>query len=286
MNTHNLYYSFCCQGQILDLSQPVVMGILNATPDSFYAGSRTTSVDAALKQAEQMLQEGAAILDIGGASSRPGAEEVPADEELRRVMPILEAVRYRFPEAIVSVDTWRAIVAREALDAGAGMVNDISAGRWDDELLPTVAKYRCPYVLMHTQGTPKTMQLQPTYTDVVKDIVDFFIQKVRQLRAWGISDIALDPGFGFGKTVEHNYTLLRHLQVFESVLQLPVLVGVSRKSMVCRVLGVAPEAALNGTTALHVLALLQGARLLRVHDVREAVEAIRIVEAFRSVGKS
>ncbi len=275
------YYSFRIGGRLLDLSEPVVMGIVNATPDSFYAGSRARSVDAALQRAEQMLKEGAAILDIGGASSRPGAEEVPADEELSRVMPIVEALHRHFPEAFLSIDTWRAAVAKEALDAGAAIVNDISAGRWDENLWPTVAQYGCPYILMHLQGTPKTMQLSPVYADVVQDLLDFFIEKVGQLRALGISDIAIDPGFGFGKTLDHNYTLLRHLSEFEAVLQLPLLVGVSRKSMVCRLLGVAPEDALNGTTALHVLALLQGARILRTHDVWAAVEAIRVVAAFR-----
>ncbi|MCS6928969.1 MAG: dihydropteroate synthase [Saprospiraceae bacterium] len=273
-------YSFCCGNRLLDLSRPVVMGVLNTTPDSFYAGSRVLSVDAALRSAEQMLAEGAAILDIGGASTRPGAEEVPEEEELRRVLPVLEAVRKYFPEAILSIDTWRARVAQEALDVGASLVNDVSAGRWDAGLLEVVARYRCPYILMHARGTPKTMQQAPFYSDVVREVLDFFIQQLKELRRLGICDIAVDPGFGFGKTLEHNYTLLQHLATIEAVLDLPLLVGVSRKSMVCRLLGVRPEAALNGTTALHVLALLQGVRILRVHDVREAIEAINIVEAY------
>ncbi len=276
-------YSFCCRGRLVDLSRPVVMGILNVTPDSFYFGSRVSSAADALKQAEQMLSEGATFLDIGGASSRPGAAEVPEDEELRRVMPVVEELQKHFPEALLSIDTWRGKVAREALDAGVAMVNDISAGRWDEELLPVVARYGCPYILMHTQGRPKDMQLAPTYSDVVREVLDFFIGRLGDLRAIGIRDVAVDPGFGFGKTLEHNYTLLRHLPTLEGVLQLPLLVGVSRKSMVCRVLNVGAERALNGTTALHVLALLQGARILRVHDVQEAVEAIRIVQAFRGV---
>ncbi len=262
------------------------MGILNTTPDSFYSGSRVRSVDAALQQAEQMLNEGAAILDIGGASTRPGAEEVLAEEELQRVLPVVEAVRRHFPEAIVSIDTWRATVAREALEAGASMVNDVSAGRWDEALLPVVAQYRCPYILMHAQGKPQTMQVAPLYSEVVQEVLDFFIQKIAHLQTLGIYDIAIDPGFGFGKTLEHNYALLQHLATFEAVLQRPILVGVSRKSMVCRLLGVKPEAALNGTTALHVLALLQGARVLRVHDVREAIEAIRIIEAYQASGST
>ncbi len=284
MNTHNCAYSFRCGARLLDLSRPQIMGILNVTPDSFYGGSRVRSVDAALQQAERMLSEGAAILDIGGASTRPGAEEVPQAEELRRVLPVVEAVCQHFPEAIVSVDTWRAEVAREALAAGASMVNDVSAGRWDEGLLPVVAQYRCPYVLMHAQGTPQTMQLAPAYSEVVQDVLDFFIQRLEILQAMGIHDVAIDPGFGFGKTLEHNYALLRRLAVFEAVLQRPLLVGVSRKSMVCRLLGTKPEAALNGTTALHVLALMQGARLLRVHDVREAAEAVRIVAAYQAPG--
>ncbi len=282
MDAQTSAYSFRCRDRLLDLSRPVTMGILNATPDSFYAGSRVRSVDAALQQAEQMLNEGAAILDIGGASTRPGAEEVPVEEELQRVLPVVEAVRRYFPEAVISVDTWRAVVAREALEAGASMVNDVSAGRWDEALLPVVAQYRCPYILMHAQGRPQTMQVAPLYSEVVHEVLDFFIQKIEHLRTLGIYDIAIDPGFGFGKTLEHNYALLRHLTAFEAVLQLPILVGVSRKSMVCRLLGIKPEAALNGTTALHVLALLQGARILRVHDVREAIEAIRIVEAYQA----
>jgi dihydropteroate synthase len=281
MDTRNFAYSFRCRERLLDLSHPVAMGILNATPDSFYAGSRVRSVDAALQQAEQMLREGAAILDIGGASTRPSAEEIPVEEELRRVLPVIEALQRHFPEAILSVDTWRATVAREALESGASIVNDVSAGRWDEALLPVVAQYRCPYILMHAQGTPQTMQVAPLYSEVVREVLDFFIQKIEYLRTLGIYDIAIDPGFGFGKTLEHNYALLRHVAAFEPILQLPIVVGVSRKSMVCRLLGIKPEAALNGTTALHVLALLQGARILRVHDVREAVEAIRIVAAYQ-----
>ncbi len=267
----------------MDLSRPVVMGILNITPDSFYSGSRVASTAGALKQANRLLREGATFLDIGGASSRPGAAEVPEDEELRRVMPVVEELQKHFPEALLSIDTWRGKVAREALDAGVAIVNDISAGRWDEELLPVVARYGCPYILMHTQGRPENMQLAPTYSDVVREVLDFFIGRLGDLRAMGIRDVAVDPGFGFGKTLEHNYNLLRHLPTLEGVLQLPLLVGVSRKSMVCRVLNVGAEQALNGTTALHVLALLQGARILRVHDVREAVEAIRIVEAFHGL---
>ncbi|MCS7037770.1 MAG: dihydropteroate synthase [Saprospiraceae bacterium] len=284
MDKPTFRYSFRCRDRLLDLSRPVVMGILNVTPDSFYASSRVRTTDAVLRQAEHMLNEGAAILDIGGASTRPGAEEVPTEEELRRVLPAIEAVHRHFPEAILSVDTWRAEVAQKALEAGVSILNDVSAGRWDEALLSVAAQHRCPYILMHAQGTPQTMQVAPMYSEVAQEVLDFFIQKLQKLRALGIYDIAIDPGFGFGKTLEHNYALLRQLPAFEAVLQLPILVGVSRKSMVCRLLGVKPEAALNGTTALHVLALLQGARILRVHDVREAMEAIRIVEAYQAPG--
>lgn len=276
-------YALNCRGRLLDLSSPVVMGILNVTPDSFFSGSRVGDADALLRQAETMLSEGAAILDIGGASSRPGAATVPEDEEMRRVLPAIERVLKNFPDAILSVDTWRASVAQQAVDAGAAIVNDISAGRFDARLYEAVADLGCPYILMHLQGTPDTMQRDPQYTDVVQEVLDFFIAEVGKLRALGVRDIVLDPGFGFGKTVAHNYALLRNLHVFGSVLGLPLLAGISRKSMICKVLGVPPEQALNGTTALHVVALQQGARILRVHDVREAVEVIRLYEQLGNV---
>lgn len=267
-----------CRGQLLDLSRPVVMGILNLTPDSFFDGGKYLGETAVLHQADKMLREGAAILDLGGASSRPGAAEVQVQEELQRVIPAIETILKNFPNTILSVDTWRAGVAREALNAGASIVNDISAGKLDGHLLQTVADFGVPYVLMHMQGTPDTMQQQPHYEDVVTEVLDFFIQKIAQLRGLGLKDIVLDPGFGFGKTVEHNFSLLKNLHVFQNVLDLPVLAGVSRKSMICKPLGIKPAEALNGTTALHVVALQQGARILRVHDVREAVEVIQLWE--------
>ena len=270
-----------CRGQLLDLSRPVVMGILNLTPDSFFDGGKHLGEQAVLHQAEKMLLEGAAILDLGGASSRPGAAEVQEQEELQRVIPAIETILKNFPNTILSVDTWRAGVAREALNAGASIVNDISAGKLDEHLLQTVADFGVPYVLMHMQGTPGTMQQQPHYDDVVTEVLDFFIQKIAQLRGLGLKDIVLDPGFGFGKTVEHNFSLLKNLHVFQNVLDLPVLAGVSRKSMICKPLGIKPAEALNGTTALHVVALQQGARILRVHDVREAVEVIQLWELTR-----
>jgi len=269
-------FSINCKGHLVDMSAPIVMGILNVTPDSFYDGGRLPTSGAVLSQAEKMLKEGAAMLDIGGASSRPGAAEVPETEELHRVLPAIELVLKNFPDTILSVDTWRASVAKAALDAGAGLVNDISAGRWDPAMYPTVAQTGCPYILMHTQGTPATMQTKPQYEDVVQEVLDFFVQEVGKLRVLGVHDIVLDPGFGFGKTVAHNYALLRNLHVFSTATGLPVLAGLSRKSMICKVLGVKPEHALNGTTALHMVALQQGARILRVHDVREATEVIRL----------
>ncbi|MDO8969098.1 MAG: dihydropteroate synthase, partial [Saprospiraceae bacterium] len=214
-----------CRGQLLDLSRPVVMGILNLTPDSFFDGGKHLGETAVLHQAEKMLREGAAILDLGGASSRPGAAEVQEQEELQRVIPAIETILKNFPNTILSVDTWRAGVAREALNAGASILNDISAGKLDDDLLQTVADFGVPYVLMHMQGTPGTMQQQPHYEDVVTEVLDFFIQKIVELRGLGLKDIILDPGFGFGKTVEHNFSLLKNMHVFQNVLDLPVLAG-------------------------------------------------------------
>ena len=257
------------------------MAIINTTPDSFFDGGRYHSTENALKRAEQALNDGADILDIGGASSRPGAQEVSADEELRRVIPAVDAVRRQFPEAVISVDTWRSQVAREAIQAGAQILNDISAGSMDDKLLATAAEMKVAYILMHMQGTPATMQQNPQYDDVVTEVLDYFIRKVEYLNSLGIYDIILDPGFGFGKTVEHNFTLLKNIHIFGRVLQLPVLAGLSRKSMICRTLGVKPEQALNGTTALNMVALQQGASFLRVHDVREAVEVRKLNNLLR-----
>ena len=258
---------------------PLVMGILNATPDSFHAASRV-DVDAALRQAEGLLESGAGLLDIGGASSRPGADEVPADEERRRVLPVVEAVHARFPEAWLSVDTWRALVAKAAVEAGAGLVNDIGAGLLDPDMLPTVAGLGVPYVAMHMQGTPATMQRDPVYGDVVAEVVHFLSGRLQAAHDAGIADVLVDPGFGFGKTTAHNFALLRALPRLK-LLGAPVLVGLSRKRLINEVLGTSPAEALNGTTVLNTLALAGGADILRVHDVREAVEAVKLVEAFR-----
>ncbi len=265
-----------CKGKLLPLSDPTVMGILNLSPDSFYDGGKYSDETAMLQQAEKMLAEGASILDVGGASSRPGAATVAADEELKRVLPAIETLSKHFPEAVLSIDTWRAEVAQAAVGAGASIVNDISGGVMDAQMFDTVAKLQVPYILMHMQGDPGTMQQNPQYEDVVLEVLDYFIKKVEMLRSMGIYDIILDPGFGFGKTVEHNYALLRNLHAFKTVLGLPILAGISRKSMICKPLGVNPKDALNGTTALHVVALQQGANILRVHDVKEATEVVKL----------
>jgi dihydropteroate synthase len=271
-----------CNRQLLALETPIVMGILNVTPDSFYDGGQLKNVDAVLHQAEQMLVEGASILDIGGMSSRPGAKVITVEEELRRVIEPIAAIHQRFPEAILSIDTVQARVAQAAVEAGASVVNDISAGRLDTQMYPTVADLQVPYVLMHMQGRPETMQQSPSYNDPIEEVLDFFIQEVEKLKALGVKDIVLDAGFGFGKRLEDNYLLLKKMHVFQ-ILDCPVLAGLSRKSMIYKHLDLTPDTALNGTTALHMVALQQGARILRVHDVAEAVQCVRLWELLEKV---
>ena len=271
-----------CRGRLLDLSTPAIMGILNLTPDSFYDGGKFQSIASALKQVEKMLDEGASIIDLGGMSSRPGAVVIGEEEELQRVLPVIEKIIETFPEAMLSIDTVRAKVAREAVARGAAIINDISAGSLDPDLWQTVVDLQVPYILMHMQGRPETMQNQPVYESVTVEVLDFLIAKVGALREMGAKDIIIDPGFGFGKSVEHNYELLQKMHVFQ-MLECPVLAGVSRKSMICKVLKVSPLKALNGTTALHMIALQQGARILRVHDVREAKEVIRLWQQLEKV---
>jgi len=251
----------------------------DTTPDSFHAQSRTASIDDALRLTERMLNDGAGLLDIGGASSRPGAADVDEAEELQRVVPVIAALHARFPEALISVDTWRARVAREAVEAGASLVNDIGAGGLDPEMLSTVAKLGVPYVAMHMQGTPATMQDAPTYTDVAAEVTHFLSARLHAAHAAGIADVVLDPGLGFGKTTAHNFTLLHELPRVKAI-GAPVLVGLSRKRMINETLHIKAADALNGTTVLHTIALLRGADILRVHDVREAVEAVRLVRAY------
>jgi len=264
-------------GKLIDLSCPKVMGIINITPDSFFADSRKQDVGAVLQQAGKMLTDGATFLDLGAYSSRPGAADVSAQEETDRLIPAVEAIMAEYPEAILSIDTFRAKVAEAAIQAGAHIINDISGGNLDAAMFATVAKLQVPYVLMHMKGTPQNMVQQAEYTDVFAEVFDYFVNKYHQLKELGVKDIILDPGFGFAKKAEHSYTLMKHLQEF-NVLQLPLLVGVSRKRMIYNELGVTADDALNGTTALNVIALTKGANILRVHDVKEAVEAVKIWE--------
>lgn len=253
------------------------MGILNATPDSFYNKGRESSVDELLGNAERMLQEGALILDVGGASTRPKSEIIDVDEELRRVLPVITAIHQRFPEVWLSVDTYHARTAEEAVNAGVSLVNDVSSGRFDKRMLETVAALGVPYIAMHLQGTPQTMQDNPQYEDVVYEVHNALREVCDACKTAGIKDVIADPGFGFGKTVEHNFSLLKNLHTFR-MLGRPVLAGLSRKSMICKALRLSPDHALNGTTALHMIALQQGANILRVHDVKEALEVVKLFE--------
>lgn len=269
------------KGRLLDLATPQVMGILNVTPDSIYSGSRMQTQEEIAVRARQIIDEGASIIDIGAYSSRPNAEHITAGEEMNRLRTGLEIVNRNHPDAIVSVDTFRADVAEQCVkDYGVAIVNDIAAGEMDDRMFETVARLGVPYIMMHMQGTPQNMQKEPHYDNLIKEVFIYFARKVQQLRDLGMKDIILDPGFGFGKTLEHNYELMARLEEF-SIFELPLLVGVSRKSMIYKLLGGTPQDALNGTTVLDTVALMKGANILRVHDVREAVEAVRIVEKLR-----
>ena len=266
-------------GQLLDLATPKVMGILNLTPDSFYAGSRTQTDQQVAERVTQLLAEGADILDVGAYSSRPGADDLPVEEEMRRLREGLTVLRREVPNAIVSVDTFRADVARMSIEEfGVAMVNDISGGELDSQMYTTIALARVPYIIMHMQGTPQNMQQAPHYENVLKEVMLHLAEKVEKLHEMKVNDIILDPGFGFGKTLTHNFELLAHLNEFD-IFQLPILVGISRKSMVYKTLGITPQEALNGTTALHTIALSKGANILRVHDVKEAVETIKLWQA-------
>lgn len=263
------------QGRLLDLSQPVVMGILNVTPDSFYDGNLYGRKDQIQEQAGKMLQEGAAIIDIGGYSSRSGALHIAEEEEISRVMPAIEAVLERYPDAILSVDTFRSGVARAAVQAGVSMVNDISAGTLDERMAETVASLKVPYLAMHMRGTPQSMQQESHYDDLIGEIIAYFHERLARFQSLGIRDIAIDPGFGFAKTIHQNYELLKNLQELQ-LLGRPVVAGLSRKSMIWKTLGVTAAQALNGTTALHMVALGKGANILRVHDVLQACDCIRL----------
>lgn len=277
-------YTLNCKGKLLVIDQPLVMGIINVTPDSFYEASRQHERGAIIQQAAKMIEDGASILDIGGQSTRPGSEQIGAEEELKRVLPAIEAIHSRYPDIILSIDTYYARVAREAVAAGASIVNDISAGSMDPEMIPTVAELKTAYVLMHMQGRPSNMQDAPHYENVTRQVLDFLITKTRELKKAGIRDVIIDPGFGFGKTIEHNFELLRNLSLFR-MLHCPILLGISRKSTIYKTLGVTSSEALNGTTVLNTAGLLAGASLLRVHDVKEAVEAVKLVSALQAAGK-
>jgi len=268
-------------GKLLDLSTPQVMGILNVTPDSFFSGSRVLQIEDAYKKADKMLSEGASMLDIGGHSTRPGADAVSEEEELTRVLPVVEMLRKRFPEAIISIDTFRASVARNSIEAGAHIINDIAGGNLDPLMFETVAELNVPYILMHSRGTPQTMKELNQYDDLVTDVLRELQAKIYQLRQLGVKDIVADMGFGFAKNADQNYVLLRELRAFEA-LEVPLLVGVSRKSMIWRKLDITPDQSLNGTTALNTVAILNGANILRVHDVKEAIEVVKLVRLLLS----
>lgn len=271
-------------GRLMDLSTPRVMGILNVTPDSFYAGSRMQTEEAIAQRVRQIVDEGADMIDIGAYSSRPNADHVSQEEEMERLRMGLAVLRRVAPEAVVSVDTFRADVARMCVEEyGVAIINDIAAGEMDGKMFETVADLRVPYIMMHMQGTPQNMQQRPHYDNLLKEVFLYFAKKVQQLRDLGVKDMILDPGFGFGKTLEHNYELLAHLEDF-SVFELPLLVGVSRKSMIYKLLDTTPADALNGTTVIDTICLLKGADILRVHDVRQAVETVKIVEKMRDNG--
>lgn len=267
-----------CAGNLIDLSTPKVMGILNLTPDSFYEGSRFSSNKKLLLHVEKMLQEGATFIDVGGYSSRPGADFVSEEEEHTRVVPAIEQIVKEFPEVLLSIDTFRSGVAKAGVEAGAVMVNDISGGDLDKKMLPTVAKLQVPYIMMHMRGTPQTMTKFTDYDNVTRDIVAYFSEKIALTNKLGLNDLVIDPGFGFAKTRQQNFELLNHLSHLK-ILEKPLLVGISRKSMIYKTLKTTPEKALNGTTVLNTVALLKGASILRVHDVKEAVEAIQLVKS-------
>ncbi|OQY93645.1 MAG: dihydropteroate synthase [Sphingobacteriales bacterium UTBCD1] len=264
-----------CKGRSLAVDKPLVMGVINVTPDSFYPGSRRSGIPAILKTAEQMLTDGAAILDIGGQSTRPGSELLSPDNELNRVLEAVEAIHKNFPESFISIDTFYSKVAKQAVESGACIINDISGGSMDEAMIPVAAGLNVPFVLMHMQGMPQTMQQNPHYENVVSEVFSFFQQKIVVLKKAGINDIIIDPGFGFGKTVEHNFELLRNLSSFAN-LNCTLLAGLSRKSFVYKTIGTGSEEALTGTIVMNTIALMNGADILRVHDVKEAAQTVKL----------
>lgn len=266
-----------CQGNLIDFSTPKIMGILNITPDSFFDGGKYKTEKDILLQTEKMLFDGATFIDVGAYSSRPGAKHITEEEELQRIIPVIKLIAKHFKEAIVSVDTFRSKVAKETVENGASIINDISGGKMDEQMFATIAALQVPYILMHMQGTPKNMQENPQYENITQELRTFFATQISKLRALQLNDVIIDVGFGFGKTTEHNFELLKNLSLFES-LNVPILVGISRKSMLYKVLDIVPKEALNATTVANTIALLNGANILRVHEVKEAMETIKICQ--------
>lgn len=269
-----------CKGELIDLSLPKVMGILNITPDSFFDGGRYKQEDEILNRVEGMLTHGATFIDVGAYSSRPSAAYVSEEEELERILPILQSILKRFPEALLSIDTFRSEVAKQSVEAGAALINDIAAGGLDEKMFEVVAKLQVPYIMMHMKGTPQTMQQFTQYDDILKEMLFYFSEKINKARSYKINDLIIDPGFGFSKTIEQNYHVFYNIELFE-MLELPMLIGISRKSMIYKLLENKPDDALNGTTVLNTIALTKGANILRVHDVKEAVECTKIIAAIQ-----
>jgi len=264
-----------CKGQLIDLSIPKVMGILNVTPNSFFDGGKYKNEAEIISQVDKMLSEGATFIDIGAYSSKPSAEFVTEQEEIERIVPVIELILKHFPETLLSIDTFRAAVAKASIESGAAIINDIAAGELDDKMFEVIAKYNVPYIMMHMRGNPQTMQSLTQYDDIVKEMLFYFSEKVKHARSLGINDLILDPGFGFAKTTDQNYEVLQKMELF-NLLELPVLAGVSRKSMIYKTLGNTAQEALNGTTVINTIALTKGAKILRVHDVKEAVECVTL----------
>ena len=275
-------FSLNCKGKLLFIQRPLVMGILNLTEDSFYPGSRMQNLDAIKSKAIQMVHEGADIIDMGAQSTRPESKRISTQEELSKLLPAINMLLNLFPELTISIDTYHSKVAEECIHAGAALINDISAGEMDNKMIATVARLNVPYICMHMKGTPETMQKETQYEEVTKEVLDFFIKKIHECTLAGIKDVIIDPGFGFGKNISQNFLLLKNLSIFK-ILERPILVGVSRKSTIYKTLKIPVEDSLNGTTVLNTIALLNGASILRVHDVKEAREAIKLHESYSSV---
>ncbi len=282
INEFYLKMTINCKGQLVDLSTPKVMGILNVTPNSFFDGGKYKNESEMLSKVGKMLSEGATFIDVGAYSSKPSAEFVSEEEELQRIVPIINLILEYYPETLISIDTFRSDVAKVCIENGAAIINDISAGNLDDNMLETIAKYNVPYIMMHMRGTPQTMQAMTSYENIVKEILFYFSERIAQARSHGINDLIVDPGFGFAKTLEQNYEVLQKMELFE-ILELPLLAGVSRKSMIYKTLHSTAEEALNGTTVLNTIALTKGAKILRVHDVKEAMECVTLFNKIQGI---